>query len=100
MSDLKWLAVDVWYKALIVVGVAVLVLGLTVPLQLPNRAVILIGLGAAAHGIGQWMNHPLQTRVVGVYKITAHHRRVSFWGVAWELAGLGLAGLGIYILLV
>ncbi|WP_019653994.1 hypothetical protein [Variovorax atrisoli] len=99
MEGLKTLVLDYWYKLVIWISVAVLVLALTVPLQVPNRVVLLISLGSLLFGIGQWINHPLQERIGVGFKISGHPRNACFSGVLTEIAGVCLVGVGIWKLL-
>jgi len=96
---MKSLALDHWYKVVIWIGVAAMGLSLTIPLQVPNLAVLLMGAGAFIFGIGQWINHPLQTRMAGVYKLSSHNRLTSAGGIVAEVVGLAILSAGIYVLL-
>lgn len=99
MEGLKTLVLDYWYKLVIWISVAVLVLALTVPLQVPNRVVLLISLGSLLFGLGQWINHPLQERIGMGYKITGYPRKACISGVLTEIAGVCLVGVGVWKLL-
>lgn len=99
MQVLSSLAIDAWYKLVIWLGVAVLLLGLSVRLQVPNRAAIALGLGAVIFGIGQWINHPLQTRVDPHGIATSYNRQPRLGGVLTEVAGAAIAALGVWLLL-
>ena len=97
MSELmKGLAIDYWYKALLVVSVGVMLLALTVPLQVPNVSVLLMSAGGFAHSLGQWINHPYQERIGAGFKISSRNRQATFSGVLLELAGLALACAGVW----
>jgi hypothetical protein len=95
---MKGLAIDYWYKALLVVSVGVMILALTVPLQVPNVSVLLIAAGGFVHSLGQWINHPYQERIGVGFKISSHNRQASIGGVALEIAGVLLACAGVWVL--
>jgi len=93
LSNLK---IDYWYKALLVLASCVLIVSLSVEMKgVKNCVVQLFSLGAVFIGIGEWMNHPLQTRIVPGYKITGHPRINTFGGSALDLLGLVLLIIGI-----
>ncbi len=97
MSELlKGLAIDNWYKALLVVSGGVMILALTVPLQVPNASVLLISAGCFVHCLGQWINHPYQERIGVGFKITSRNRQVSLGGFLLEAAGVLLACAGVW----
>ncbi|MBS4050762.1 MAG: hypothetical protein KGZ69_06125 [Methylomonas sp.] len=80
---------------------ALLVLALTVPLQsVPNTAVQLMALGGIAVGIGEWINHPLQTRVniPENLKIWSFRRAMSPLGAFFDLLGVLVFALGIRVI--
>ena len=99
MQVLSNLAIDAWYKLVMWLGATVLVLGLTVPLQVPTRAAIVFGLGALVFGLGQWINHPLQTRICVGGMTTSYNRLPGLGGRVAEIAGAGLAGWGLWLML-
>mgnify|MGYP006975240069 CR=1 FL=1 len=99
MSELmRSLVIDNWYKALLVISAGLLVLALTVPMQIPNRVVLVGALGGLLHALGQWINHPYQERIGQGFKVSGHVRRTSFGGTALELGGLGLLGWAAWLL--
>ena len=96
-SPLSSLKIDYWYKAVLVISTALLVIALTVPMQgVPNSAIALLSLSGVFIGLGEWINHPLQERIGGGFKISGHPRNNSPLGVLLVAAGLALAGYGIY----
>lgn len=99
MSELmRALVIDRWYKALLVISVGLLILGLTVPLQVPNKVVLLCALGGLLHSLGQWINHPYQERIGNGFKITGTMRDSCWPGLALEVAGLVLCAWGVWLL--
>lgn len=97
---LKNLALDRWYKVLIVASFALLVLSLTVPiLAIPNSALALMALGGFLIGLGEWVNHPRQERinVQQRFSIVHYNRKNHAGGVATCVAGalLIVGGIGL-----
>lgn len=96
-NPLQSLKIDYWYKAVLVISTVLLVIALTVPLQgVKNSIVALICLGGVFIGLGEWINHPLQTAVGYGYKITGYPRKVTFLGTIFVLFGLTLSCYGTY----
>jgi hypothetical protein len=60
-----------------------------------NCIVQLFSLGAIFIGIGEWINHPLQTRIVPGYKITSYPRVNKFGGNVFDLLGIVCIIIGI-----
>ena len=86
LSNLK---IDYWYKMLPVIGTVTLILGLTVEVKgVTNTLVQLVSIGVIFVGIGEWINHPLQTGVVPGFKITSYNRVNTIAGNLWDLLGL------------
>ncbi len=86
LSNLK---IDKWHHAILVISAVVLVVSLTVKLEgVPNTFVQLVALGGIFIGIGEWINHPLQTRVGGGLKITSHNRINTWSGNLWDILGV------------
>lgn len=79
-------------------GVFLMAGGGLLPL-LPGKPALLISLGAFFFGLGEWRNHPLQTRLLGHIKITAYHRSVCSVGVLFDLLGVALIGYGLWHLI-
>jgi len=99
---LKNLALDRWYKVLIVASFALLVLSLTTPvLVIPNAALALMSLGGFLFGIGEWINHPkrvqVQTGYGGLMKWTSFARIWHPGGIALDIGGAASFIWGAYI---
>jgi hypothetical protein len=63
-NPLQNLKVDYWYKAILVIGAVTLILSLTVDLKgIENSVVQIYSLAAILIGCGEWVNHPLQTKI-------------------------------------
>ena len=90
-NPLSALKIDAWYKIIPALGSVLLVLSLTVELQdVSNTMVQMSSLGLIAIGIGEWINHPLQTKLGLGYKITSRNRINTIAGNFWVLLGIGL----------
>jgi len=97
MTDfLKNITVEYWYKMIVVAALFFLFISLTTPLVgVSNQAVQLLSLGAFFIGIGEWINHPLQTRLEYNLKITSRNRLANFTGLAFDALGGLICGLGL-----
>lgn len=102
-NPLSKLALDYWYQVLMVVGIVVFILAGTGILKaFPVAPTALISLGGFWIGLGEWINHPLQTRLMpatalfpsGV--ITGHPRNPKFIGVIFDILGAALIIFGGY----
>jgi hypothetical protein len=99
-NPLSKLALDHWYQVLMAAGLAVFLLtaGGLLP-RLPEQPVLLISLGVFFLGLGEWRNHPLQTRVGTGFKITGYPRSACVTGIAFDLLGVALVIAGLVRLL-
>lgn len=96
-NPLASLAIDYWYKILPAVGTVTLLVGLTVDVKgVTNTLVQLVSIGVIFIGIGEWINHPLQTRIGGGLKITNRNRINTFSGNSWVVVGLGLIAYAFF----
>jgi hypothetical protein len=102
-NPLSKLDLDYWYKVLMVVSVAILILAGTGVLKaFPTVPTALISLGCFFIGLGEWQNHPLQTGFLpptayhpgGV--LTSHPRHSNAVGTFFLVLGLILAAVGVY----
>lgn len=99
-----WLKVEHWYHVFVLLGAAGALAALTVEIKgVANAHALLIALGMFFIGIGDWINHPLQTQLVppNVYmpgggKITGHPRNANAGGVLFDVLGGVLLAAGIY----
>jgi len=103
-NPLQNLKIDYWYKAILVIATATLLLALTVELKsVENSVVQLFSIAAILIGCGEWVNHPLKTVI---YPPSAQFpaglqgegyvRSNSFIGVVLVILGIGLAGYQIW----
>lgn len=99
-NPLQSLALDYWYKAVLAISTALLIVSLTVPLQgVRNDIAQLLCLGGIFVGLGEWVNHPLQESIGAGFKLSGHPRRSSFLGTVLDLLGLACIGYGLYRLI-
>ena len=95
-NPLQTLIIDYWYKAVLVICSAILIVSLTIPLQgVSNSTASIICIGGISIGLGEWINHPLQTQVGYGFKLTGYPRSPSLLGRIFVLAGVGLCIYGI-----
>ena len=102
LSNLK---IDYWYKAVVVLAAFLLVISLTVELiDIENTLAQLICLGVLLIGIGEWINHPLQTEIVppNTYRnaptggvITGYNRQGSLLGICFDILGFIFIAIGV-----
>jgi len=102
-NPLSKLALDYWYHVLMVVGIVVfLAAGAGLLPTFPTAPTALISLGVFFIGLGEWINHPLQTALIpatasfpsGV--ISGHPRSPKILGIAFDILGLALICVGLY----
>jgi hypothetical protein len=84
-----------WWKAGIVVGLAIL-LG---ALAAKDRDVVVIGLAIIACGFGEWLNHRMEMEIRHGGKLTTFERVNRPLGVALDAIGIVLAAFGLFHLL-
>lgn len=94
-NPLSNLAIDYWYKAVLVIATCVLIAALSVEMQgVENNVVQLLAMGLILVGLGEWINHPLQVSIAPAYKITSYRRSSSFGGNLLDLIGVVLMVIG------
>ncbi|WP_426993745.1 hypothetical protein [Methylomonas sp. CM2] len=105
-NPLSKLALDYWYQVLMVVSFVVfLSAGAGVLSAFPTIPTAVISLGCFFVGLGEWINHPLQTALMSATAyhpggvITSHPRNPRFVGVAFDVLGAILIVFGLYRLL-
>jgi len=91
----SWVKVEHWYHLLVALGATGVVASLTVDVKgIANAHALLLSLGVMLIGIGEWINHPLQTRLMrptfyapngGV--ISGHPRNPSNLGIIFDILG-------------
>lgn len=104
-NPLSKLAIDYWYQAVIVVSAVIFILcGMGSLNAFPVAPTASISAGGFFIGLGEWVNHPLQTTIIqpgintlgGV--ISGHPRNNKPIGVFFVIIGFLLVGYGIYAL--
>lgn len=94
LSNLK---IDYWYKILPVIGCFLIIISLTVDVKVfDNITVFLLGLGVICVGIGEWINHPLQTAVGHNCIITSYNRLNKLSGNVWDFIGFFVMVVSLY----
>lgn len=101
LSNVK---IQYWYHAIMVISGFLLLYSLTVPLVgIDNSTVQKLSLGAFFVGLGEWINHPLQTKIYppsyhmptgGV--VTGYPRNNSFMGILFDILGICLVIWGCF----
>ena len=102
-NPLSKLAIDYWYHAVMVVSAVTFLLnGAGFLVAYPVGLTASVSAGAFFIGLGEWVNHPLQTTLhAGTVDFpagisTGHPRKNKPIGVAFVFMGLFLIGLGAY----
>lgn len=98
-----WLKVEHWYHVFVALGATGAVASLSVDIKgIANAHALLLSLGLFFIGIGEWINHPLQTSLMHptVYApsggvITGHPRRASALGNLFDVLGFLLIGVAV-----
>lgn len=102
-NPLSKLALDYWYKVVLVVCIVIFLLtGAGLLPAFPTAPTALISLGGFFIGLGEWINHPLQTRLfagsarfpAGV--VSGHPRTTTILGFTFDLLGVALVAYGGY----
>jgi hypothetical protein len=100
-NPLSNLVVDYWYKAIVVVSTCCLLLALTVKTYgIDNKTALLLSTGFLFIGIGEWVNHPLQTGLMhhpihGTGKTTSYNRSPKLTGNLFDILGFLIICIGI-----
>ena len=99
-NPLKSLKIDYWYKACTALGAVITLAAVIAKVNLGNNLTAFsIGSGLFLLGVGEWINHPLQTgffRQPGVYTtVSGHPRNNSPGGCITALIGIALIACGI-----
>lgn len=98
-----WFKIEHWYHALAALGAAGVISALSFDFPgIANAHVLLVSLGGFFVGLGEWINHPLQTAIVprtayhsgGV--ISGHPRHPKTLGVLFDVFGFVLVVWGAY----
>ena len=96
-NPLSKVALDYWYQVLMVVGIFIFILsGAGLLKAFPVVPTSLISFGVFWVGLGEWANHPLQTRFHPIGIVRGHPRNPRFIGIAFDILGVGLIVVGGY----
>lgn len=93
-----WLKVEHWYHLFVALGATGTVVSLSVDVRgIANAHALLLSLGIMFIGVGEWINHPLLTRLMrpssyapGGGVITGHPRKASALGNLFDVLGFTL----------
>lgn len=104
INPLQSLVADYWYKAMVVAGVFVLAISLVFEIKgVQNVTVQQLSFGIALIGIGEWINHPLQTRLFlpSVYIprggiATSYNRSPCLLGSLFDILGFIVVCIGFH----
>lgn len=99
-----WLKVEHWYHVFVALGATGAIASLSVDVKgISNAHALLLSLGLMFIGVGEWINHPLQTRLMhpSVYApgggiITGHPRSASALGSLFDVLGFLLLGVAVF----
>jgi len=96
-NPLSKLALDYWYHVLMVTCFFVFLLSAAGVLKLlPVAPMIAISAGGFFVGLGEWINHPLQSAIIPLGVIQGHPRKSSVLGVLFVVCGIGFIAFGVY----
>lgn len=93
LSSLK---LDQYFKVILAVSFATLLLSLTVPLVISNSVVMMVSIGSLLIGLGEWCNSVPETTVTSQYRITVRNRQNTKLGNGLNLLGVIVIVVGIY----
>ncbi len=101
-NPLAKLNIDYWYHAVTVLSGVILFFSLFIEIQeTSNSLVQLVSLGCFLIGLGEWINHPLQTKLhtpnefMPTGGITSGHPRNNrFLGICFVMIGILLLFIG------
>lgn len=96
--------IEYWYHVFIIIGAAGVLASLVFDFKgVANKDALLMFLGMFFVGIGEWINHPLQTQIIrpnaytpGGGIITGHPRKNVALGTLCDILGSVLFLAGIY----
>jgi hypothetical protein len=102
-NPLSKLALDYWYKVVMVASLVIFLLcGAGLLKSFPIVPTAVISLGSFFIGLGEWINHPLQTSLLAASAyhpagvLTGHPRSNKPIGVLFIVLGLAGVGFGAY----
>lgn len=99
-----WLKVEHWYHLFVALGATGAIVSLSVEVKgIANAHALLLSLGLMFIGVGEWINHPLQTRLMhpSVYApgggvLTSHPRNPRPLGYLFDVLGCAQLAVAIY----
>ena len=102
-NPLSKLKIDYWYHAVMAVSIVILILALTVKLEGANNTTVqLCSLGSFLIGLGEWKNHPLQTKIHAPNEymptggiVSGYPRSNNFLGILFVVLGIIIVIFGV-----
>jgi hypothetical protein len=96
--------IQYWYHVFVILGCVGIIAALIFDFKgIANKDALLLFFGIMLIGVGEWINHPLQTKIVrpnaytpGGGIITGYPRKNVFLGVLFDLGGFILCGAAFY----
>lgn len=96
----KELQLDAWYKLVGALGIVLILLSITVPLQVASNSLFLIfGIGLLLYNLGRWKNVKTTTSLTATHKVTHTGRKPDIWGLLMEGVGLLIIFYGIWLVI-
>lgn len=100
----SWLKAEYWYHVFVLLGSAGVLVSLMIETKgITNSQALLLSLGVLFIGLGEWINHPLQTGLMrsSVYApgggiVKGHPRNSNLLGWLFDFLGFSLIGTGLY----
>jgi len=92
MEWLKNLDLRHWWIAVVASGIAFT----TAAIAAQFVPMIFLGLGLLLFGIGEWIDHPIQTQLGPNFKVTSYPRHTTVLGFILDAVGIGLMCVGLY----
>ena len=101
---LSRLKIEYWYQVFVVLGAAGALAALALEIKgVQNAHAFLVFAGMFFVGMGEWINHPLQTRIVppniylrGGATLSGHPRNPCALGFLFDVLGFVLLTAGLY----
>ena len=96
-NPLSKVALDHWYQVVMVAGIFVFILaGAGLLKAFPVVPTALVSFGFFWVGLGEWANHPLQTKLHPIGIVRGHPRNPKPIGIVFDIVGLVLICFGAY----
>lgn len=88
---LKSAVSDAWYKALLYIGAALIMISLTIDVKwLSNETLGLVGFGLFFYSLGEWSSITIVTEMMGSSAIRYLQKKRNAVSIALQAAGIAL----------